>query len=185
MKYLVSILLILLFTKVTPQIQLELCDFNLIKEVKANTSANTVSWSINPFTTYQVENDIMFITFDNIGTYVITALFNNNTCYATDKLVIEIIECQETFIYIPNAFTPNDDNNNDEFGAYGINIKEFKLLIYNRWGELLFESNDINNRWKGFYNLTLCNQDVYTYIINYTDIKNRYQQRVGKVTLIK
>lgn len=184
MKYILYILLFIC-SSLNSQVELELCDFSLTKEIKANTSANQISWSVTPFTPYQIDNNTVYITFKDKGTYVITALFDNGKCYVEDKLVIKIIECEETFIYIPNSFTPNGDNDNNEFGAYGINVKEFKMLIYNRWGELIFESNDINNRWNGIYNLTPCQEDVYVYIINYTDIKNRYQQRVGKVTLIK
>ena len=54
-------------------------------------------------------------------------------------------------IFVPNTFTPNGDGNNDKFEIKGENIKDFELWIYNRWGELLFTSTDVNKTWDGSY----------------------------------
>jgi len=55
------------------------------------------------------------------------------------------------YLYIPNAFTPNEDGLNDSFGALGYGVKDYHLIIYNRWGHLVFESNIINNPWDGTF----------------------------------
>lgn len=183
MKYIVIILLFISI-RLNSQATYELCNTEIQKEIRANTSSN-ISWSVNPLIPYQINNDVMTITFKDIGTYVITALFSNGDCYTDNKIVIKIIECKETFIWIPTAFTPNGDNDNEEFGAYGINILQFKLVVWNRWGELIFLSNDLNKRWDGFYNKKICENDIYVYKITYKDINNKYHEKIGRVTLIK
>lgn len=76
----------------------------------------------------------------------------------------------ERTLWVPNGFTPNGDGNNETFRATGIGIVEFKMLIFNRWGEKLFESYDIDSGWDGTYNGEKVKNDVYTYLIIYKDI---------------
>lgn len=54
-------------------------------------------------------------------------------------------------LYIPNTFTPNGDGINDTFGINGEAVKEFNLVIYNRWGDLIFQSDQFDKRWDGTY----------------------------------
>ena len=54
-------------------------------------------------------------------------------------------------IPIPNAFTPNNDGLNDEFKPFNSNVSEYKMLIFNKFGEKIFESNDINLGWDGYF----------------------------------
>ena len=73
-------------------------------------------------------------------------------------------------VYIPNAFSPNGDGNNDVFMAYTSNDKGlvyFELLVFNRWGEKVFESNTISQGWDGTYKGQLQNPDVYVYQATY------------------
>ena len=161
----------------------ELCENEIIKSYTASTTAQNTDFDVIPFTTYQVDNLTVYITYANIGTYVLTAKFSNGLCYQEDKLIINVIECKETTFYVPNAFTPDGDKLNDEFGAYGINIRDFSMEIYNRWGEILFTSNELNNRWNGKYKDNICQIDVYAYRIIYKDIKNKLHIKYGTLTL--
>jgi len=68
-------------------------------------------------------------------------------------------------LYIPNAFTPNGDGLNDTFGGVGVGIIEYSMAIYNRWGNLLFTSKDVNSKWDGTFMNSPVQQDVYTYQI--------------------
>ena len=185
MKYIQTILFILLISlNIRAQSTYELCDTYIQKEIKANTSAS-ISWSVTPLIPYQVSNDVLTITLKDLGTYIITATFSNGLCMSSDKLILKIIECKETFLWVPTAFTPDGDNENDVFGAYGINIKDFKMAIWNRWGQMIFFSHDLNKRWDGKFYGRICEDDVYTYKINYTDINNKYHEKFGRVTLFK
>ncbi|MEI8224231.1 MAG: gliding motility-associated C-terminal domain-containing protein [bacterium] len=84
---------------------------------------------------------------------------------ATRPLINESVN-----VYIPNAFSPNGDGNNDAFMAYTSNDKGlvyFELLVFNRWGEIVFESNTISQGWDGTYKGQLQNPDVYVYQATY------------------
>lgn len=70
-------------------------------------------------------------------------------------------------LYVPNAFTPGPDLKNDVFYAVGEGISEFHLKIFSRWGELIFESDDISEGWDGTYKGRLVQQDLYCWIIDY------------------
>jgi len=93
-------------------------------------------------------------------------------------------------VYIPNAFTPNDDGINDIFYIYGRGIVKVHLKIFNRWGELIFESTDQTVGWDGTYRGKPMNPGVYAY---YTDIefitgeapRDYLRYKKGSVTLIR
>lgn len=104
-----------------------------------------------------------FIIYD-IGTYTLTVT-DNNTCTFTDTLLVSI-ECPPT-IYVPNAFTPNSDEINPVFLAYGTNIREFKMEIFNRWGQLIFTVDDITKGWDGTIDGNPSPLGTYTYKITY------------------
>jgi gliding motility-associated-like protein len=90
-------------------------------------------------------------------------------------------------IYVPNAFSPDGDGINDIFKAKGIDIVEFKMEIFNRWGELIFTSSSIDNGWNGsspnndYYAPT----DVYPYRIVATEHTGEVFELKGMVTLIR
>ena len=88
-------------------------------------------------------------------------------------------------VYVPNAFTPNNDNLNDGFGVKGIAINEFSIEIYNRWGEKLYQSNDINEKWVPNYMGNQIQEGIYLYLINYSDYNNNNYRKAGTITLLK
>lgn len=104
----------------------------------------------------------------------------NNYCTAFDTVTISVKERPGGF-YIPSAFTPNKDGLNDFFKVFG-NAKTFEIKIYNRWGELVFKSSDINQSWDGTYKGKLSVTGAYTYIVNYT-MQNTTEKYIQKGTL--
>ena len=92
-------------------------------------------------------------------------------------------------IYIPNAFTPQYDGINDKFGPKGIGIEEFEMKIFDRWGERVFTSNDINISWDGTYqnrnNNMVAEIGVYVYVITILDVFGETHEYVGQVTLVR
>lgn len=78
-----------------------------------------------------------------------------------------------SFINFPNVFTPNGDNLNDTYGVESKFIKEFEMIIFNRWGEGVFQTKDINVRWDGRYKNGLAPSGEYTMKIVATDQRNR------------
>jgi gliding motility-associated-like protein len=108
---------------------------------------------------------------------------NTNGCIFNKSFVATINKDGQ--LYIPNSFTPNGDNINDEFIAKGTGISKFNLMIYNRIGELIFESSDIEKGWDGTYFQRQVQQDYYTYIIEYMDYNNIAKVERGFVMLAR
>jgi gliding motility-associated-like protein len=90
-------------------------------------------------------------------------------------------------VYIPNTFTPNGDGLNDGFFAKGMGITQFNLKIFDRWGHILFETNDINEAWDGTTRGSAepIKQDVYVWKASVKDVFNNTHALTGHVSLIK
>lgn len=119
--------------------------------------------------------------------WVIVRITDTNSCTASDSLYIRLGECDGS-IFVPNAFTPNGDGINDLFRIYGRCIRLNNLKIFNRWGEKVWETEDINEAWDGTYRGARQPPEVYVYLISYTadsqdGIVSRHTQ--GSITLIR
>jgi len=122
--------------------------------------------------------------YEQAGTYTImTVATNANGC--TDTSYVTVIVEQETTLYVPNAFTPNGDGSNPFFQAYGSNVQEFQLYVFDRWGVLLFESKDLNKAWDGTFKGEPVQEDVYVWRIIYTDARNKRHKLIGHVTVYR
>jgi gliding motility-associated-like protein len=100
--------------------------------------------------------------------------YSNTVCINFDPIV-----------WIPNAFSPNDDNVNDFFLLKGGALKSFNIKIYNRWGAQLFESDDLNNSWDGNFHDKPCQMDVYVYVVKYWGANNILETRTGQIHLLR
>lgn len=107
----------------------------------------------------------------------------NEICTAEIETELEINEA-DTLI-IPNVFTPNKDGINDMFGAVGYGIKTYNLLIYNRWGEQLFNTNNFDIKWDGQYNGVACAEGVYFFIIDAVSNSGRDYNFNGTLQLLR
>ena len=88
-------------------------------------------------------------------------------------------------LYVPNAFTPDGDGINDFFEIKGEEIKEFELWIFNRWGELVYHTNEITDFWDGTYKGIPSQIDVFVWKIKYEDFQKKYGTLVGHVSLLR
>jgi gliding motility-associated-like protein len=86
-------------------------------------------------------------------------------------------------VFIPNAFTPNGDGINDTFGVKGEGIKNFTMRIYDRWGEVIFETRSAKQQWDGTYNGKPAQSDVYVY--QFTAVGDKSETKSGSVTLVR
>lgn len=121
------------------------------------------------------------------GVYTITQVVKNGYgCKDTTSRTIESRPSQTLFL--PTAFTPNNDHMNETFVAKGLEVKNFNINIYNRWGQLVFSSNDMNNGWDGTYQGQMCQSGVFTYKITFdmNEISGELKHKVvdGTVTLL-
>lgn len=127
------------------------------------------------------------------GFYRVTVTGDYN-CKASDSIMIVCgtVIREELSIWLPNAFTPDGDNVNDIFRAKSTsdNVSfTFQMLIFNKWGEQIFSSNDISEGWDGTFKGKPCPSDMYTWIVNFGApsgyvFKQKSPQR-GMVMLIK
>jgi len=88
-------------------------------------------------------------------------------------------------IYAANSFTINGDGLNETFDIKGLYIKNYHISIFNRWGEQVFESNDLNHDWDGYYKGELCQMDAYIWIINALGVDDVKWPMTGTVTIIR
>mgnify|MGYP005988300085 CR=1 FL=1 len=109
------------------------------------------------------------------------AVANSSGCISLDTITITY----DGSLYVPNSFTPNGDGDNDFFSAFGKDIVEFELFIYDRWGELLFYSKDMTNSWDGNYLGIPAKTETYIWKIEYTEISGTSQKLFGRVSLLR
>jgi len=123
----------------------------------------------------------------NTTTDYIVHVYDTFGCEKTDTVNIYVKEviCDEPFIYVPNAFTPNIDQKNDKVFVRSEIIESVYFAIYDRWGEKVFETTDMNVGWDGTFRGRKCDPAVYVYYIDATCItKDKYINK-GNITLIK
>jgi len=119
-------------------------------------------------------------------TYTVTVIDACGTSVATDDVIIDI-DC-EFYLDLPNAYTPNGDGLNDVFNWGRVKgMKEFKMIIFNRWGDEIFKTDDPYQGWDGRANdgKRIAQQDVYVYMITIIDFLDQSHLFVGTVTLIR
>jgi gliding motility-associated-like protein len=118
-------------------------------------------------------------------THTITYIVGtNNGCFDfTVNFNIEVIN--DFYLEAPSAFTPNGDSNNDVFRFEEKNITNFDLKIFNRWGEIVFSTNDINNGWDGNVNGHAQNIDTYIYLVKAETIHGYIFEKKGEFLLLK
>ncbi len=102
-----------------------------------------------------------------------------------DTAEFTVIVDPEFRFYIPSAFTPDADGVNEEFFGSGIGIKEYTMRIYDRWGELIFESNDADYHWDGSYKGEQVQKGVYIYHFDLLDVLGEPHVYRGHVTLFR
>ena len=136
-----------------------------------------------------------FHHYRDTGTYNVE-LIVGNTFGCQDTAVRTVIINPVLFLEIPNAFTPSlegpsngfydrNDRTNDVFYPTTEYVDVYLMQIYNRWGELIFESKDLNIGWDGYYKGTLAPLGVYVYRIEVTYINGEKVEKAGDVTLIR
>ena len=148
------------------------------------SNASSIEWMINQenFTGGQVH-----YTFPNTPNTYEVCFFATSDLGCVDTNCIELEIADELILFVPNTFTPDGNALNNEFRAIAsTEVETFEIQIFNRWGEVIFESKNIDAGWDGTYKGKLCQDGVYTWKIKYKETDNPepiYMQ--GHVTLIK
>ncbi|MBC7884115.1 MAG: PKD domain-containing protein, partial [Saprospiraceae bacterium] len=107
-------------------------------------------------------------------------------CSDIDFVLVRVLTCDETLFYIPNIISPNNDGFNDVFKFTFEGVSEVHAVrIYDRWGELLFQTTNLDIHWDGTYNGVVCNPGVYVYMIDATCFDGTKTVIPGNITLVK
>jgi|GEM_PF-2251061 len=122
---------------------------------------------------------------DTSGTFIMT--YSHKSCdhQGSDEINVLFENC-DFFIYVPNTFTPNKDGLNDGFAPviYG-EFTDYSFRIFDRWGEVIFESSTHGESWKGTYMNELVKTDVYVWKLIVKPKKDKEITQTGKVTILK
>ena len=127
-------------------------------------------------------------TYSDAGTYyILLTVYNADGCRDTAMQFVKIFS--EYFLFAPSAFTPNGNKINDVFMPQGVGINEgnFEMSIFNRWGDLIYETNDFNKGWDGKANKgrKIAQTGVYIWLIKTKDPRGSRHHYIGRVTLIR
>lgn len=159
-----------------------LCDID-------GTSATIIIRPTSPNLTFRwfppIDGTSTRVTVDTVGLYRVR-IISPQGCELIDTVRV-VVRC-EPRVYVPDAFSPNGDGKNDLLDVYGDHLTDFDLKIFNRWGEVIYHTTDINQKWDGTYRGTTYPPMSYPYVVSfkskYFPDRPRTSQR-GAVLLIR
>ena len=165
----------------------EIEKYNIYRKIEGSNSfefIDNVSGDINTYT----DNISQYINTSGKFSYFIEAVKDENLSQysfsdTAKSNIQEIIETSE--IYMPNAFTPNGDGLNDKIKPIFKFVKDYTFSIYNKWGQKLFETKNIDEGWDGRNNKKVLTTGVYIYNIQYINSNGVYKNKNGTITLLR
>jgi gliding motility-associated-like protein len=126
-------------------------------------------------------------SYGDTGAYHVVQIVENQWgCRDTAETDVYIIP--NTTLYVPNTFTPNGDGKNDVFFVYGEYVSDFHLMVFDRWGMLIFESYDMTKGWNGHANNgnAIAQIDTYVWVVTYSEQYDGYKHKlIGHVNLVR
>ena len=138
----------------------------------------------------QYTTDNFTIAFDNEGMFTISVVHYSNGCVSNpEQTVITVELCPNELFYIPNAFTPDGDEKNNTFKPVitsGVDLFNYSFYIYNRWGQVVWESFNPEYGWDGTFNNVMCQDGIYTWKLKFKVPKNdEVKEFGGSLTLMR
>ncbi|MDI9341804.1 MAG: HYR domain-containing protein [Sediminibacterium sp.] len=171
------------FTPNKPTLYENTVEFTDVSVVTNSNSITQWAWYFNTANPAGTNQNITHV-FEDVGEYLVSLIVkSNNGCMDTIHKVIKVEE--EFALYVPNAFTPNDDGLNDTFQPKGAGFKNYELSVFDRWGERVFVSNELAKGWDGTVKGVLAQDGVYAYKITLITIGGKSKDITGSVTLMK
>ncbi|MCB0379821.1 MAG: gliding motility-associated C-terminal domain-containing protein [Flavobacteriales bacterium] len=153
---------------------------------QSGSAIDNYHWDFGGLDTSNYPNPIYIFPDDTNGVYPVTlTVIDMNGC--TDDITKLVTITAEYGIYIPNAFTPDFDFKNDMFGptGFGISPEDYHFMIFDRWGEKLFETNKLFEPWDGTYKGNKVPGDVYVWKLFFKDYNDKKHEKIGHVTIIQ
>lgn len=187
MKPLFSILFLMALNLLFSQQSIEICEQGETYTYSSNFGGDGQNtWFVNGVS---YPGDDLMYTFTNPGIYNIILRRDNGLCYVEETYEVLVTECEETLYWISNSFTPDGDEHNQSFGPVmteGYDFNGFSFSLFNRWGELIWESKDPRGRWDGTYRGKDCPDGIYSWFLKFNVSRNGKRiEDFGHVILLK
>jgi gliding motility-associated-like protein len=161
---------------------------SLVAFMNQSAHATTFMWDFGGLGT-STEGNPAFTFPDVLGGTYDVCLTAMNTSGCADTTCHPVVVIGELVVHVPNAFTPNDDGMNEGFAPVFNTpqlVDDYEFLVFDRWGELIFESGRIGEAWDGRMAGELVKLEVYVWKLRFTDVVTRKKHdRIGHVTLLK
>jgi len=124
-------------------------------------------------------------TINNDQDFAVT--LTRGVCSVSASVSVKKLEfvCGDVYVFVPNAFTPNNDDINDKVFVRGQNIETIKFMIFDRWGEVVFETTDQNIGWDGTFKDEKLDPDVYVYHLKVICFDGQENLIKGNITLLR
>jgi len=141
----------------------------------------------NPASQEQVRSEDRDLDYDWGGYFYQYRAYNNvdDTTPTRISFSNTIYLIQPPLLHVPSAFSPNGDGHNDDWGIVDVFVKTYQILVFNRWGEKVYDSEDKHAQWNAVYKNEDQNDNVYVWIAYYTGWDQRKYSQKGNVTVIK
>lgn len=138
--------------------------------------ANLPGYNVWTMTGNDSEVESLNVTFENEGMFVISVVHYSNGCVSNPQQTVVTVEnCPEELVYIPNSFTPDGDEHNNTWLPIltsGFDPYNYNMVLFNRWGEVIWETNNALEGWDGTYNNMLVPVGVYSWRLSFKSIEN-------------
>jgi gliding motility-associated-like protein len=163
-------------------------------QISSTNGVNAVFWNFgDPISgnsnTSVLETPTHF--FSTAGTYAVQCIVQFSCGADTLYETISVIDCdtlieQNCELFVPNVFSPNEDGTNDKlFPNMNCPMENYNFQVFNRWGELVFDTSNQFAKWDGKFNGKECLDGVYVYLIHYNFYGQQMKNVCGNVTLVR
>ena len=166
---------------VTPSILFD--DYSQADLTNLSVGAVNYIWNFGDGSdTSHVESPIHF--YPDSGTYIIT-LIGESDKGCIDSISKVLLHVINSYAFVPNCFTPNNDGKNDVLKFFTVNVSDFYFQLLDRWGSVLFETNNPEAEWDGTYQGNYVREGVFVYKMEYKSIQRKRIETFGSITLLR
>jgi gliding motility-associated-like protein len=168
----------------------ELCDGDSIPSVYSAVSTLNGGYNEWTLTNNTTTSNNFNIAWNSFGTFVLSVINYVNGCASPQQqTTITIEQCPQELIYIPNSFTPDGDELNNVWlpiFTSGFDPYDFNIKVYNRWGQIIWETNNHTEGWDGTYNNLIVQQGIYSWIATFSTLNNSGKKVImGNLNVIR
>jgi gliding motility-associated-like protein len=150
-----------------------ICAYKPVVLYSGSTGADSYLWNTGETSSS--------ITINKTGTYSVKV--TKNSCVASDTVLVTAGDCG---VFIPSAFTPNNDSRNEKFGVItDAAVKDFSMQVFNKWGQMVFSSSNISDKWDGTFKGKNAPTGGYVWFLFYVNKKGERKYEQGTVMLIR